>query len=46
MKKLEKKKKAEERHRQKILGVQPPQVVDEPEDVMTIVSRDLQMAKI
>ena len=38
--------KAAERHKQKILGVAPPQLVDEPEDVVTIVTRDLAVAKI
>lgn len=46
MKKMEKKKKAEERHKQRILGVKPPQLVDEPEDVITIVTRDFQMARV
>ena len=44
---MEKKKRAEDRHKQKFLGVSPTQqIVDEPEDVVTIISRDLQMAKI
>ncbi|KAK3583745.1 hypothetical protein CHS0354_022777 [Potamilus streckersoni] len=47
IKKLEKKKRAEERHRQKFLGGKPQQLSsDDEESVLTVITRDLQIAKI
>ena len=49
-KKLEKKKRAEERHRQKLLGINPPMIDnDDPPAVgtaLTVITKDLQMTKI
>ncbi|WAR15413.1 OTUD3-like protein [Mya arenaria] len=44
-KKLEKKARAEEKHRMKFLGMQP-QVQDEDADLMTVIVKDLKMARI
>ena len=46
MKKMEKKKRAEERHKQRLTGVQPQLPDSDDNDVVTVVSKDLQMAKI
>lgn len=45
MKKMEKKKRAEEKHKMKIQGI-VPQYNDDDDDIITVVSKDLQMAKI
>ncbi|KAH3827282.1 OTU domain-containing protein 3-like [Dreissena polymorpha] len=44
-KKLEKKQRAEEKHKMKVLGLQP-RIPDDEDQVITIVTRDLQMARI
>jgi hypothetical protein len=46
MKKMEKKKRAEEKHKLKVQGSVPVNAVDDTDDVVTIISKDLQMAKI
>ncbi|XP_060600968.1 OTU domain-containing protein 3-like [Ruditapes philippinarum] len=46
MKKMEKKKRAEEKHKLKVQGGVPVNAVDDTDDVVTIISKDLQMAKI
>ena len=46
MKKMEKKKRAEEKHKMKIQGVIPVNGIEDNSDVVTVISKDLQMAKI
>ncbi|KAL4221515.1 OTU domain-containing protein 3 [Mactra antiquata] len=48
LKKMEKKKRAEEKHKMKILGVEPQinGLYDDEDAAVTVISKDLQMAKI
>lgn len=45
-KKLEKKKRAEERHKMRIMGKSPQLPVDVEDNAVTIVSKDISMMKI
>lgn len=45
-KKLEKKKRAEEKHKLKARGLEPRVMDDDNDDVITVISKDLQMARI
>ncbi|KAJ8319790.1 hypothetical protein KUTeg_001377 [Tegillarca granosa] len=46
VKKMEKKKRAEDRHRQKFLGIKPQVPVSDDEDVVTVVAKDVSMMNI
>jgi len=46
LKKLEKKKRAEEKHKMKIRGLEPRVMDEDNDDVVTVISRDLQVARI
>ena len=46
VKKMEKKKRAEERHKQRLQGNQPKLLDDIDDDLVTVIAKDLQMARI